>query len=87
MACAHIHSPTWALSSCWIMMCLTAFCHSIFFRLSPGDSVAARHGGSRSFIGETWVVSAKVTMMTSADLTRRSGIRGWQQSSSFVTIV
>lgn len=71
---AQVHPPTWALSSCWIMMCLTAFCHSIFFRRRPGDRVAARHGGSHSFIVETWVVSAKVTMMTSADLTGRSGI-------------
>lgn len=69
------------------MMCLTAFCHSIFLRLSPGDSVAAMHDGSHSFIGETWVVSAKVTMMTSADLTGRSEIGGGQQSASFITIV
>lgn len=46
------------------MMCFTAFCHSIFFRRSPGDRVAVRQVGSRSSMGETCVVSAKVTMVT-----------------------
>lgn len=45
-----------------MMMCFTAFCHSIFLRLNPGDRVAVRQGGSRSSIGKTSVVSEKVTM-------------------------
>ena len=54
---------TWTFSSFWMMMCFTAFCHIIFFRRSPGDSGMMWQVGSRSSMGETIVVSAKVTMM------------------------
>lgn len=65
-------------------MCFTAFCHSIFFRRSPGDRVAARQVGSRSSIGETCVVPAKVTMMNLVGLICWFQIRRKQQPGDIV---